>query len=173
MSYYAVIDTNVLVSNFLTLNPDSPIKRIMNSIGTGQIIPMFNDEILCEYTEVLHRKNFGFSEESVDELLESIQKQGISCDRKEMDDIFPDSDDVVFYEVAMSREDSYLVTGNLKHFPKNGRVVSPSEMLQIIELGNLPKGLLNASEGPEYMSMTLDEINVIIHQVRKQMAKRG
>lgn len=46
MSYYAVIDTNVLVSNFLTLNPNSPIKRIMNSIATGQIVPMFNDEIL-------------------------------------------------------------------------------------------------------------------------------
>ena len=173
MSYYAVIDTNVLVSNFLTLNPNSPIKKIMNYIGLGQIIPMFNDEILSEYTEVLHRKNFGLNDESVNELLESIKKKGISCDRKEMDDIFPDPDDVVFYEVAMSREDSYLVTGNLKHFPKNGRVVSPSEMLQIIELGNLPKGLLNASEGPEYMSMTLDEINVIIHQVRKQMAERG
>ena len=31
---------------------------------------------------------------------------------------FPDPDDRVFYEVALSHDDSYVVTGNLRHFPK-------------------------------------------------------
>ena len=44
-----------------------------------------------------------------------------------------DEKDVVFYEVAMSREDSYLVTGNIRHFPVNTRVVTPNELLEIIK----------------------------------------
>ena len=36
-----------------------------------------------------------------------------------------DPKDVVFYEVAMSKDDSYLVTGNTKHFPAVRRVVTP------------------------------------------------
>lgn len=38
----------------------------------------------------------------------------------------------VFYEVALSKEDSFLVTGNIKHFPKKPFIVTPSEMLTII-----------------------------------------
>lgn len=41
-------------------------------------------------------------------------------------------------------EDSYLVTGNLKHFPKKPFVVTPAEMLQIIHEMKSPKpGLLS------------------------------
>lgn len=51
---------------------------------------------------------------------------------KVTDEVFPDPKDIVFYEVAMSAEDSFLVTGNLKHFPKKPFVVSPAEMMEII-----------------------------------------
>ena len=44
-----------------------------------------------------------------------------------------DADDVVFYEVALSKEDAFLVTGNTKHFPKNPIVVTPAEMLEILK----------------------------------------
>jgi predicted nucleic acid-binding protein len=55
-----------------------------------------------------------------------------------------DPKDIVFYEVALSVEDSYLVTGNTKHFPKKPFVVTPSEMLQIINGMKSPKtGLLS------------------------------
>lgn len=42
------------------------------------------------------------------------------------------SGDVVFYEVALSKEDSFLVTGNTKHFPKTPIVVTPLEFLKKI-----------------------------------------
>lgn len=45
---------------------------------------------------------------------------------------FIDPKDVVFYEVAMSKDNSYLVTGNTKHFPAVRRVVTPNEMLEIL-----------------------------------------
>ena len=43
-----------------------------------------------------------------------------------------DPKDVVFYEVALSKDDSYLVTGNTKHFPAVRKVVPPNEMLDIL-----------------------------------------
>lgn len=48
------------------------------------------------------------------------------------DEFFPDPKDVVFYEVALSKEDAYLVTGNTKHFPKKPIVVTPAEILEIL-----------------------------------------
>lgn len=44
----------------------------------------------------------------------------------------PDESDRVFYEVALSKDDAYLVTGNQKHFPKSPIVVTPAEMLDIL-----------------------------------------
>lgn len=35
-------------------------------------------------------------------------------------------------EVAMSKDNSYLVTGNTKQFPAVRRVVTPNEMLEIL-----------------------------------------
>ena len=40
---------------------------------------------------------------------------------------------IVFYEVALSKEDAYLVTGNKKHFPQKPIVVTPAEMLEILQ----------------------------------------
>ena len=39
----------------------------------------------------------------------------------------------MFYEVALSEEDAYLVTGNTKHFPKSPIVVTPAEMVKLLE----------------------------------------
>jgi hypothetical protein len=52
-----------------------------------------------------------------------------------MDIGLPDPKDQVFYEVVMEKrknEVSYLVTGNIKHFPKKPFIVTPREMLDII-----------------------------------------
>ena len=35
--------------------------------------------------------------------------------------------------VSVSAEDSYLVTGNIKHFPVKPFVVTPAEMVRILE----------------------------------------
>ena len=62
-----------------------------------------------------------------------IRELGVKAERTHQSiEDFPDLDDIVFYEVAMSKEDAYLVTGNTKHFPKSPIVVTPAEMVQII-----------------------------------------
>ena len=45
----------------------------------------------------------------------------------------PDEKDRPFYEVSLSIDDSFLVTGNLKHFPATSKVISPADMVAIIE----------------------------------------
>ena len=62
-----------------------------------------------------------------------VVKTDLHLDPTESGEIFADKDDRVFYEVALSKEDGYVVTGNTKHFPKSPIVVTPAEMMQIVQ----------------------------------------
>ena len=130
---YAVIDTNVIVSALFSVHPDSATVIIRDKISDGTIVPLYNSEIVEEYRDVLSRPKFKFPEELVTAALDMILQNGLSLERTKTDELIPDSKDVVFYEVALSKEDSYLVTGNVRHFPKTPLVVTPAELLDIIE----------------------------------------
>lgn len=130
---YAVIDTNVLVSALLTKSEKAPTAMVLKSVMNGHVTPLLNKEICAEYLDVLSRSKFHFTPSLVKQQLEAIEKRAVYAGRVKSKEVFPDADDVVFYEVALSREDSYLVTGNTKHFPKNPIVVTPVEMMRIIE----------------------------------------
>jgi len=130
---YAVIDTNVIVSAMYTHNPESPTKIILDKIFNGDIIPLYADEIIEEYQDVLSRKQFPFRPENISDVVNAIERFGMAPGRKPAGrENFPDPNDIVFYEVALSIEDSFLVTGNTKHFPKAPIVVTPAEFLEII-----------------------------------------
>lgn len=131
MKFYVVFDTNVIVSALLTSHPDSPTATLLNMVLEGTIIPLYNEEILSEYCDVLSRPKFKFTHNQIQRVLALI-RLGISLERTPSEFDFQDLDDAVFYEVALSKEDSYLVTGNLKHFPQVDKVVLPAEMLAII-----------------------------------------
>lgn len=135
---YAVIDTNVIVSALISSNDKSNPTVIVRAVLRGEIKPVYNDEILSEYTEVLSRDKFHIQKSDIDLVISHIIKIGLKVERKEaVGEIFPDPKDVVFYEVALSKEDSYLVTGNIKHFQKVDFVVTPAEMLAIINENEL------------------------------------
>ena len=135
MKYYAVIDTNVLVSSLLTKRADSPTVKVMKAISEGTLIPLYNEEILAEYAEVLHRPKFPFTEKRIRPVLASIRAFGLAVDPSPTDEILPDMDDLVFYEVVMEKreDDAYLATGNLRHFPTKSFIVTPAEMMALIE----------------------------------------
>ena len=144
MKIYAVIDTNVIVSALLSHHHDSATVKILDYIYDRVIVPVYNNEIIEEYEAVLRRPKFNFSEETVFAVIEAIREGGIDSKRIGSYEQLPDPKDVVFYEVALANEDSFLVTGNTKHFPKKPFVVSPAEMLQIIQEMNSPKyGMLS------------------------------
>ena len=98
----------------------------------GTIKPVFNDEIIAEYTDVLHRPKFRMRDEDINLIINYIKKYGIHSDRVPYDGNMPDEKDRPFYEVSLSVEDSFLVTGNLKHFPVTPKVVTPSQMIDTI-----------------------------------------
>lgn len=125
-------------------NSDSATVVVLDSIFFDIITPIYNDEILHEYNSVLRRSKFNFSEERIKKTLETIKSKGIHSERLNSGEILPDPKDLVFYEVALSKEDSFLVTGNIKHFPKKPFIVTPAEMLTIIaEMEAGPGILLN------------------------------
>ena len=130
---YAVIDTNVLVSAYITKNLMAATSRVWAAVLQGKVTPVYNDEIIDEYTEVLHREKFDIPDHLIKWAIDRILMNGIHGDRVPSKEDFPDSKDVVFYEVALSKEDAFLVTGNKKHFPKTPIVVTPSEMLEILQ----------------------------------------
>ena len=130
---YAVIDTNVLVSALLSQHSDAATVQVVSNISEKGICPLYNKEILAEYKDVLNRSKFSFPSKAIASILNSIKTVGLNTNRVPSKEDFPDSKDVVFYEVALSKEDAYLVTGNKKHFPKTPIVVTPSEMLEILQ----------------------------------------
>jgi len=132
MMIYVVVDTNVLVSALLSKHGDSSTVVIRNYIFDGIITPLYNTEIFEEYYEVLHRGKLQLPPDKVDDILNAISERGIVLERTKTVEVFQDPKDIVFYEVAISKEGSYLVTGNTKHFPKNPIVVTPAELLEII-----------------------------------------
>ena len=133
MKYYAVIDTNVLVSAMLKWN--SVPGNIMELVFSGTIVPLLNEQIVKEYRDVLSRPKFHFTEKIIGNVINEIDRLGLYLDAEITNVILPDPKDTVFYEIVMAKrktEDAYLVTGNMKHFPSEPFIVTPREMMTMI-----------------------------------------
>ena len=130
---YAVIDTNIFVSALITHNSNASTARVLESLTLHRITPLYNDDIIKEYDEVLHRAKFKLSEEQISTIIEHVKENGIDSSRFPYAGEMPDEDDRVFYEICLSKEDSFLVTGNLKHFPKEPQVITAAEMMELLD----------------------------------------
>ena len=100
----------------------------------GEITPLYHKDIISEYDEVLHRPKFKTDDTTIRMLLNAIIKYGVEVFPQPTGEILVDMDDLIFYEVAMEKreENAYLVTGNQKHYPIKNFVVTPSEMVKIM-----------------------------------------
>ena len=134
MSVLAVIDTNVVISALLAKKEDSATVQVLEAVFDGIIVPLYHEDILSEYNEVLHRSKFHFKEETIQLVIMAVKQYGIEVFPQATGEILVDMDDLIFYEVAMEKreEDAYLVTGNTKHYPNKRFIVTPAEMLDII-----------------------------------------
>ena len=137
MKYYAVIDTNVIVSSMLKHN--SIPGEILDLVISKTIVPLLNKEIIEEYEDVLKRNKFGFDNVEVDNLIANLKTNSIFLEREQTLEEFIDEDDIVFYEIVMSARhtmDAFLITGNIKHYPIRNYVVTPKQMIEIIKSKN-------------------------------------
>lgn len=134
MQCFVVVDTNIIVSALLSKHANASTVQVITALYDDKFTPIYNDEILSEYSDVLHRKKFHFPESTIQATLDYFKKYGLCVDRLSTDEELPDPKDLVFYEVCMAKrdEDSMLLTGNIKHFPKKPFIVTPNELLEII-----------------------------------------
>ena len=133
---YVVIDTNVLVSALITRNENCPTVQILRFLANGNIVPVYSDEIVKEYNEVLRRDKFKLPEIIIINLLKDIMDNGLKVtELTEVNEVIPDPKDVVFYAVTLSAQDkdAFLVTGNGKHFPEKPFIVTPTELCKILK----------------------------------------
>jgi uncharacterized protein len=122
-----VLDTNVLVSALL--NPAGPPAQILGLALAGKRTVLHDGRILLEYRDVLCRPKFAFGTDIVEPILESLETEGELVSAEPEPGRFADEQDRAFFEVAVSGEASFLVTGNKKHYPADARVVTPAEFL--------------------------------------------
>lgn len=131
----AVIDTNVIVAAMMSKRPDSATVKVMNAIRSGSLKPVLSSAIVDEYTEVLARGKFQFDQNDVRQMIDAIVARAVFLDPLPSGETFADETDRVFYEVALAGQDdaTRLVTGNLRHYPISPIVVTPAQMVAILE----------------------------------------
>ena len=135
MTYYAVVDTNVLVSALITHNKTAATSQILDRLMRGEFTTVYSKEVMNEYREVFSRSKFRIDPDSINYVLSTIEKIGIMVEPSPTGAMLPDMNDLPFYEVVMEKrdDDAYLVTGNMKHFPTEPFIVTPREMLDILD----------------------------------------
>lgn len=133
---FVVQDTNVLVSALL--KADSVPGRIVEASCDGRVVPVVSHDIWREYTHVLARAKFGFGDKAR-LLMERLARVVVHCsplnDSSALAQVH-DPKDAPFYaafaSVRAAGNTTYLVTGNLKHFPQDDFIVSPRALLDIL-----------------------------------------
>ena len=122
-----VIDTNVIVSALINVN--GPPAKILSLILNGNLEILYDNRIIFEYAEVLSRKEFDFSLETINDMLGYFRHEGEFINADHLKKEFSDETDKKFYEVFKSGGAEYLITGNVKHFPKEKAVIIPAEFI--------------------------------------------
>ena len=123
-----VLDTNVLVSALLSNGPPA---AIIDLAAEGKLTPFYNDLIISEYCDVLQRPKFGFHYTQVSRLINNIIRAGIATEANISSLIhISDEDDRIFFDTAKN-SGAILITGNVKHFPLESFIVSPSQFLKL------------------------------------------
>ena len=122
-----VVDTNVIVSALMNIN-GIPAK-ILSLIINGKLKILYDNRIIFEYIDVLSRKEFGFSDEIINDMIDFFKHDGEFINAEYLKKKFSDEADKKFYEVYKFGEAQYLITGNIKHFPKEDNIILPKDFI--------------------------------------------
>ena len=129
-----VLDTNVLISAALS-QQGNPAK-IVNLAFDGAFSLYCDDWILLEYITVFSRPKFNFSSDKQEMFIRGIKRARVNAldlPVIKVSEIFlPDESDRKFYDIAKSC-DAFLITGNIKHYPNEPMIVTPSFFLTLLQ----------------------------------------
>ncbi len=127
-----VIDTNVLVS--AVIKPAGLQRTVLLLAVTKPARLYVSRAILEEYREVLGRPELQIRKGLRQQLLQLIKNRSYTVVPAKRVEVASDPDDNIFLECADAAGADYLVTGNLKHFPrfwKKTKIVTPREFVSL------------------------------------------
>ena len=128
-----VVDTNILVS--AALKPDGLQRTVLLLAIVKPARLYVSNAILIEYREVLLRPEFQIRKGLRQQLLDMIGKRAHLVNPVRAIQVASDPQDDKFIECADAARADYLVTGNVRHFPKfwkNTKVVTSPELLSLV-----------------------------------------
>ena len=124
-----VLDTNVVVSAFI--NPAGTPSQILKLVLQGKAKLIINTSILMEYEKVMARPKFEghIKLDLVHRFTGLLKTIGHSFEPLPSNIKLPDESDRIFYDTARS-SDSLLISGNIKHYPKESFIMLPGDFLK-------------------------------------------
>ena len=125
-----VFDTNILFS--AAFKRAGIPAQVLDLVTPGILTPCISPAVLAEYQDVLTRPILRPHADRAREVLALMAKFAVRVSPIEMLSLCSDPDDDRFLECALAAEAAYLVTGNLRHFPKDYAripIVTPRELL--------------------------------------------
>lgn len=124
-----VLDTNILIS--AAWSPERNASDILNACTFGKFTICYDCRILEEYYRVFNYPKFKFTKLEIDAILDPLIKNGFCVIADSIKDISFDNDesDRKFYEVA-KYTNAILITGNLKHYPKDNNIMNATEFCE-------------------------------------------
>ncbi len=128
-----VLDTNILVS--AALKPEGLPRTVFVVSITKPARLYVSDAILHEYREVLARPEFRIRKGLRQQFLQLIRNRARMVRPRRAVHAAKDADDNKFLECADAARADYLVTGNLRHFPrfwKNTKVITAREFIDVV-----------------------------------------
>jgi len=128
-----VLDTNIIVSALI--QPLGPSAAVFLSAMSGKVKLFVTEPVVSEYEEVIKRPRLKRDAEVIKKTLAVIREVGTVVKPDHSVNVSPDPDDNMFLECAEAAEAEYLVTGNIRHFPKTWKkthIVTPQEFLMIV-----------------------------------------
>lgn len=111
-----VLDTNVIVS--AALNPAGPPAQLIRLAGARAVEFAVSPAILWEYGEVLSRAGLGLAPGRSGRILEVVRANAVDVVPSEVIRVCSDPDDDKFLECAFAAGAGLVITGNLRHFPR-------------------------------------------------------
>jgi putative PIN family toxin of toxin-antitoxin system len=127
-----VLDTNVIVSALLC--PQSLPAKILGLVLNGTIGIVYDNSIFTEYIDVLNREKFKIDKNLIKIILDYITNEGEYMISIPQNIQFIDEDDKIFYELYKNEEVDFLITGNIRHYPKEEDIITPREFLEKINI---------------------------------------
>jgi len=128
-----VLDTSVVVS--AALKPEGLQRTVLLLALTRPARLYISPPVFDEYSNVLGRRELRIRKGLRQQLLQLIARQSHMVRPARPLQITSDPDDNIFLECADAARADYLVTGNLRHFPrhwKETKIISAREFIDIV-----------------------------------------